>query len=331
MPRPSTLKPFHPEDECSPSVRRALRVIRLEAAALARLARELPDGFDRAVELILSAAGRVIVSGIGKSGHIGRKIASTLASTGTPAIFIHATEASHGDMGVIARGDICLVISMSGETEELRHIVSHSRRHDIPLVAVSRTPGSTMVKAADVPLLLPDAPEACAIGLAPTTSAVLTLALGDALAVSLMEERGFCAESFRRFHPGGQLGARLAQVQQLMRGRAELPLVGPETSIVDTLFTMTSRGFGVALLVKHGRLAGVVSDGDLRRNMDGLMSRRAGDIATTTPVTIAPEALAVEALAMMQKRKISTIIVIDEGRQPIGLLQIYDCLRAGLA
>lgn len=308
----------------------AARVLQTEADALLRLRGELPADFGPAVDLILKASGRVIVSGIGKSGHIGRKISATLASTGTPSLFVHASEASHGDMGMIGGGDVVLVISNSGETPELRDVVAHTRRFGIPLIAMSRKPGSTILEAADLKLLLPDAPEACAIGMAPTTSSTLTLALGDALAVALMEQRGFAAENFAVFHPGGKLGMQLATVGQLMQ--TDLPLVSPDTSMMDTLFTMTSKGFGIALVVDEaGRLRGVVSDGDLRRNIDGLMERRAGEIATASPVTIGADVLALQALHAMQGRKIGTIIVTENGgTRPVGILRILDCLNAGI-
>ncbi|KNG93475.1 KpsF/GutQ family sugar-phosphate isomerase [Pseudaestuariivita atlantica] len=305
----------------------AQRVLDIEADALRQLRGALPEDFGAVVDLILAAKGRVIVSGIGKSGHIGRKISATLASTGTPSLFVHASEASHGDMGMIGADDVVLVISMSGETPELRDVVAHTRRFGIPLVAMSRKADSTIMAAADHKLLLPDAPEACAIGMAPTTSSTLTLALGDALAVALMEERGFEPENFRVFHPGGKLGAQLATVGQLMQ--TDLPIVTPETSMMDTLFTMTAKGFGIALVVERGVLTGVLSDGDLRRNMDGLMERSAGEIATRTPVTISSETLALTALHAMQTRKIASIVVTEHAR-PVGLLRILDCLNAGI-
>ncbi|MGR3501904.1 KpsF/GutQ family sugar-phosphate isomerase [Pseudaestuariivita sp.] len=309
------------------SIDTARRVLRVEAEALGQLHDHLPEDFAAAVDLILRAKGRVIVSGIGKSGHIGRKISATLASTGTPSLFVHASEASHGDMGMIGADDVCLVISMSGETAELRDVVAHSRRFQIPLIAISRKAESTIMAAADLRLLLPDAPEACAIGMAPTTSSTLTLALGDALAVALMEERGFQQESFRIFHPGGKLGAQLATVEQLMH--RDLPLVGPDTSMIETLFTMSDKGFGIAIVVDEVGLQGVVSDGDLRRHIDGLMERTALEVATRAPVTVAPDALALEALHKMQERKIGTIVVA-EGERPVGVLRILDCLNAGI-
>ena len=310
----------------------ARRVIGVESEALARLAGELPESFDGAVEAILAAKGRVIVSGIGKSGHVGRKIAATLASTGTPALFVHPSEASHGDLGMIAHGDVCLLLSNSGETAELRDILGYVRRFAIPLVAISSRADSTLMRAADHPLLLPDAPEACAIGMAPTTSTTMAMALGDALAVALMEARGFRAEDFRMFHPGGKLGAQLARVDQLMHGASAVPAVAPETPMSETLIAMTSGGFGIAAVLDgDGRVSGVITDGDLRRSMDGLMSRTAGEVATPNPVTVAPDMLAAEALAIMNARKITVLLVADEARHALGVLHIHDLLRAGVA
>ncbi|WP_371039396.1 MULTISPECIES: SIS domain-containing protein [unclassified Rhodosalinus] len=310
----------------------ARRVISVEADALARLAAELPEAFDAAVAAILAAQGRVIVSGIGKSGHVGHKIAATLASTGTPALFVHPSEASHGDLGMIAQGDVCLLLSNSGETAELRDTLAYVRRFSIPLVAISSRADSTLMGAADHALLLPDAPEACAIGMAPTTSTTMAMALGDALAVALMEARGFRAEDFRMFHPGGKLGAQLARVDQLMHGAAAVPAVAPDAPMSETLLAMTSGGFGIAaVLDTDRRVSGVITDGDLRRSMDGLMSRTAGEVATPDPVTVAPDMLAAEALALMNARKITVLLVADAARHPLGVLHIHDLLRAGVA
>ncbi|MCM2563868.1 KpsF/GutQ family sugar-phosphate isomerase [Lutimaribacter sp. EGI FJ00015] len=308
-----------------------LRVLQLEAEALSQMAAALPQGFEAAVALILGASGRVIVSGIGKSGHIGRKIAATLASTGTPADFLHAAEASHGDLGMVTRDDVCILISNSGETAELGDLLQYTRRFSVPLIAISSRPGSTLMRAADCPLALPDLPEACAIGLAPTTSTTLTLALGDALAVAVMEARGFSAEDFQTFHPGGKLGAQLMRVEELMHGEDALPLCGPDMGMTDVLLTMTSKRFGIAAMVEEGRLTGVISDGDLRRNIDGLMELRAADIATRDPVTVTPDTLAGQALALLNERKVSVLMVVDGAGAPVGVLHIHDLLRAGVA
>ncbi|MFP4274344.1 MAG: SIS domain-containing protein [Paracoccaceae bacterium] len=310
----------------------ARRVLATEASALALLAEELPADFAPAVERILAMRGRVVVAGIGKSGHVGRKISATLASTGTPSLFVHAAEASHGDLGMIGNEDIVLLISNSGETAELGDILAYTRRFAIPVIGISSRAGSTLMRAADLRLLLPGAPEACHIGMAPTTSTTMTLALGDALAVALMEARGFAAEDFRDFHPGGKLGAQMSRVAQLMHGEASLPLVDPDTPMSQALLVMTSKGFGIAAVVaEDGRLQGIVTDGDLRRHMDGLLERNAGQIATRDPVTVGPDTLAATALGLMNARKISVLLVVDEDRHPLGVLHIHDCLRAGVA
>lgn len=280
---------------------------------------------------ILAAQGRVIVSGMGKSGHIGRKIAATLASTGTPAYFVHPAEASHGDLGMMVQGDVVLVLSNSGETPELADLVAYTRRFSIPLIAMAGRADSTLMRAADVQLLLPPMPEACGVGIVPTTSTTMMLGLGDALAIALMESRGFTPEHFRLFHPGGRLGARLSHVRDLMHGREGLPLVAPEAAMGDVLLTITRAGFGVAGVVEGGVLAGVITDGDLRRNMDGLLDRRAGEVMTRNPRTIAPDALAGEAVAQMNALKITCLFVTGEAGDILGLIHIHDCLRAGVS
>ena len=308
----------------------ASRVLRIEGEALLAMAEALPADFAAAVEQLMACKGRVILSGIGKSGHIARKIAATFSSTGTPAYFVHPAEASHGDLGTITPSDMVIALSNSGETTELGDLIAHTRRFTIPLIAISSRAGSTLALAADLNLTLPTAPEACPLGLAPTTSTTLALALGDALAVALMERRGFEPEHFRTFHPGGRLGARLARVGQLMRGADDLPLVATATPMADTLLVMTQKGFGTAGVVDEGRLVGVITDGDLRRNMDGLMGKTAFDVATRSPLTAPPEMLAVEAVALMNQRKITTLFVTDAQAHPLGILHIHDCLRAGV-
>jgi len=309
----------------------ARRVLGIEARALDQLADELPVDFDAALAAILACRGRVIVSGVGKSGHIGNKIAATLASTGTPANFVHATEASHGDLGMVTEQDFCLLISNSGETAELRDIVAHTRRFSIPMAAISSNPDSTLMQAADYKLTLPKAPEACSIGMAPTTSTTLTLALGDALAVALMERRNFRPDDFRVFHPGGKLGAQMATVGQLMHTGDEVPIVAHDMPMQDVLITMTSKGFGTAAVCQDGRLMGVVSDGDLRRHMHHLMQKTAGEIATINPITVRKKQFAAEALNIMNTRKISVLVVVDDTHHPIGVIHIHDLLRAGVA
>ncbi|MFV0513550.1 MAG: SIS domain-containing protein [Jhaorihella sp.] len=313
----------------------ARRVIRIEADALTRLADTLDDSFDRAVETLLAAPGRVIVSGMGKSGHIARKIAATLASTGTPAHFVHPAEASHGDLGMMARGDAVLVLSNSGETPELADLVAHTRRFEIPLIGVAGRADSTLLRQSDVALVLPAAQEACGRGIVPTTSTTMTLALGDALAIALMERRDFTPENFRDFHPGGKLGARLSKVRDLMHTGDALPLVALDTPMSETLIEITRKGFGVAGVCNDdGILAGIITDGDLRRKMDGLLSHTAGEVMTPNPRTIGPDALAEEGVALMTLRgpKITCLFVVAPhgAAVPLGLLHIHDCLRAGL-
>lgn len=310
----------------------ARRVITREADALTMLADSIGSSFAAAATLILAAQGRVIVSGMGKSGHIARKIAATFASTGTPAQFVHPAEASHGDLGMLMRGDVLLVLSNSGETPELDHIIAHSRRFDIPLIGIAGREGSTLLRQSDVAILLPDAPEACDRGIVPTTSTTMTLALGDALAVALMEHRDFTPEHFRIFHPGGKLGARLSKVERLMH--ADMPLVQQDTAMSEALLIISAKGFGVVGVTDdNGYLLGVVTDGDLRRHMDGLLSLTAGQVMTANPRTIGPHALAEKAVAVMNDKKITCLFVVDpEGsRAPVGIIHIHDCLRAGVA
>ncbi len=311
------------------------RVLRLEAEALAAFAETLDAAFAAAVETMLAARGRVIVSGMGKSGHVGRKIAATFASTGTPAQFVNAAEASHGDLGMLTSADVALVLSNSGETPELRDIVAHTRRFSIPLIGVASRPESALLRAADVALTLPQAAEACPVGLAPTTSTTLTMALGDALAVAMMERRKFTMDHFRTFHPGGKLGAMLVKVRDVMHSGAEMPLVSRDAPMREVLLVMTAGSFGIAGVTDdEGRLVGVVTDGDLRRNMEGLLERRAGDVATPDPKTIGPDALASEAVAVMNApRRATCLFVMPQGagpRAPLGIIHIHDCLRAGV-
>ena len=304
------------------------RVIRREAGALDTLAGALGDSFTAAVKLLMAAKGRVIVSGMGKSGHIARKIAATFASTGTPAHFVHPAEASHGDLGMVAEGDVLLVLSNSGETPELADILAHSKRFGIPLIGVAGREASTLMRQADVAILLPQVPEACETGIVPTTSTTMTLALGDALAIALMEHRAFTPDHFRVFHPGGKLGARLLKVGDLMHDNP--PLVPDDTPMGEVLVEISRKGFGVVGVTDAaGALAGIITDGDLRRHLDGLMSHTAGEVMTRNPRTIRTEALAVEALALMNDRKITCLLVTD-GPHAIGILHVHDCLRAGV-
>ncbi|AJE45000.1 KpsF/GutQ family sugar-phosphate isomerase [Celeribacter indicus] len=309
----------------------ARRVIRQEADALTLLATSLGNGFETAIETILAAKGRVIVTGMGKSGHIARKIAATLASTGTPAHFVHPAEASHGDLGMIGTQDVCLVLSNSGETPELADLIAYSRRFQIPMIGVASNPDSSLIRACDVALILPKAAEACGHGIVPTTSTTMTLALGDALAIALMEHRAFTADNFRVLHPGGKLGARLTKVRDLMH--KDMPLVTAGTPMREALSEITRKGFGVVGVVDaQGILTGIITDGDLRRNIDGLLDKTAGEIMTPDPLTIAEDALAEKAVARMDERAITCLFVrnpAEDGR-PCGILKIQDCLRAGV-
>ncbi|QQS14571.1 MAG: KpsF/GutQ family sugar-phosphate isomerase [Rhodospirillales bacterium] len=312
----------------------ARRVLATEASALRALADGLGEPFARALDLLGGARGRVIVSGMGKNSHIGGKIAATFASTGTPAHFVHPAEASHGDLGMVVADDVVLAISNSGETPELSDLILHVKRFAIPLVAIVGRNDSTLARAADAVLTLPDVPEACPMGLAPTTSTTATLALGDALAVALLERKGFTASHFRVFHPGGRLGQRLVKVGDIMHRAPALPVVGEATPMAEALIEMTAKSFGcVAVVDSAGRLTGIVTDGDLRRHMDpGLLARAAREIMTPRPRTIAADALAAEAVRAMNAtgKGITSLFVLEEGR-PVGILHLHDCLRAGVA
>lgn len=308
----------------------ARRVLRVERDALSQLCDSLPQDFDAVVAKLLAVTGRIIVSGMGKSGHVAGKIAATFASTGSPAQAVHPGEASHGDLGMITPDDAVILISNSGGTRELADMIAHCARFSVPLIAMTKGADSILAQAADHVLLLPNAPEACAIGMAPTTSTTLAMALGDALAVAMMEHRGFDRHQYAAFHPGGTLGAQLLRVGAVMHTGAELPVVGPDTPMSDTLLLMTQKGFGVAALVEGDDLAGIITDGDLRRNMDGLMARSAGAVATRNPLTTAPDTLLIEALGMMNQHK-RTVLLVTEGKRLTGLLHIHDALRAGAA
>jgi arabinose-5-phosphate isomerase len=311
----------------------ARRVILEEADGLRALANGLGEPLDRTLTLLLATQGRVIVSGMGKSGHIARKIAATLASTGTPAHFVHPAEASHGDMGMIAPGDVVLAISNSGEAPELANLVAYTRRFGIALVAITSRPDSTLALQADQSIIIPALGEACGYGIVPTISTTMTVALGDALAISLMEARGFTPENFRDFHPGGSLGSRLSKVSDLMHGGDLVPLVSTDTPMSETLLTMSEKGFGVVGVEDgQGYLDGIVTDGDLRRHMAGLLDLTAGEVMTRSPRTIGPDALAQEAVAIMTDRKITCLFVVDPAgsRKVSGILKILDCLRAGV-
>ena len=330
-PAPLTARPAADD----PDLAVARRVLQTEAGALAALAAALDGRFGRAIDLLAGASGRVVVSGIGKSGHVGRKIAATLASTGTPAQFVHPAEASHGDLGMIVPGDAVLALSNSGETAELSDLVTHARRFGLPLIAVTGRPSSTLALAADVALVLPPADEACPMGLAPTTSTTMQLALGDAVAVALLTRRGFTADDFRQFHPAGRLGARLRRVRDLMHTGDALPLAPLDLPMDAAILRITEKRFGcLGVLDGAGGLAGIITDGDLRRAMGpDLLGRKAGEVMNRAPRTIGPDALAADALRVMNApaRPITTLFVTDATGRPVGILHVHDLLRAGLA
>ena len=309
----------------------ARAVLEAECAGLRALQASLNGEFATAAQWILGVRGRVILSGMGKSGHIATKIAATFASTGTPAQFVHPAEASHGDLGMITPDDLCILISNSGETRELADLVAYTRRFSITMIAVTKRLDSTLARQADLVLQLPDVPEACTIGMAPTTSTTCTLALGDALAIAVMNERDFDASSFSQFHPGGQLGAALIPVSALMETGPDLPRIAPDAPMEAVLAQMTAKGLGIALVVDEtDHLLGVITDGDLRRNLSGLMDKTAMAIATRTPKTIRSDALAAAGLNLMNARKITVLAVVDEANVLQGVLHMHACLRAGL-
>jgi arabinose-5-phosphate isomerase len=309
------------------------RVIRAEVDGLEQLYRKLDASFGLALDLCAAARGRLIVTGIGKSGHVARKIAATLASTGTPAQFVHPAEASHGDLGMIGVDDAILALSNSGESDELAAIIAYSRRFKIPLIAITGGVGSALAEAADAVLMLPPAAEACPMGLAPTTSTTMMMAIGDALAIALLERKGFSSTDFQLFHPGGKLGRRLLRVGDIMHAGESVPLVAPDAPMSEAILVMTAKSFGcVGVRSDDGRLVGVVTDGDLRRHMDaGLLGRSVGEIMHGDPKTITAAHLAAEALGLMNRFAITSLFVVDELLRPTGFLHMHDCLRAGVA
>lgn len=311
------------------------RTVSIEMDGLASLRDSLDEDAAEIVRRIAGLKGRLICAGVGKSGHVARKIAATLASTGTPAQFVHPSEASHGDLGMITAEDAVLALSRSGETRELGDIIAYCRRFGVPLIAMTAGLDSTLARGADLVLAIPDAAEACGETRAPTTSTTLMMAAGDALAVALIEARGFTAEDFGRFHPGGALGAALAQVEDLMHGGRELPLVGETAPMGDALIEMSEKGFGcVGVVAEDGRLCGMITDGDLRRKMaPDLLEQSAGAVMTRGPLTVRRSLLAADALRQMTAgaRKITQLFVVEADGRPCGLLHIHDLLRAGLS
>ena len=311
----------------------ARRVIRAEIDGLEKLSQTLDATFGVALDLCAAVRGRLIVTGMGKSGHVARKIAATLASTGTPAQFVHPAEASHGDLGMIGVDDAILALSNSGESAELAAIIFYSRRFKIPLIAITGGRRSTLAEAADVVLMLPSAAEACPMGLAPTTSTTMMLALGDALALGLLERKGFSSADFQLFHPGGNLGRRLLRVGEIMHTGASVPLVSPDAPMSEAILVMSTKSFGcVGVSGADGRLVGVITDGDLRRHMDDrLLARRVDEIMHENPKTITAAHLAAEALGVMNRFAITALFVVDDALRPAGFLHMHDCLRAGVA
>ena len=314
----------------------AHKAVATETAGLAALSAALDGALGaalvEAVRLIGSAKGRVIVTGMGKSGHIGAKISATLASTGTPAFFVHPAEAGHGDLGMIRPEDVILALSWSGETAELKNVVYYSRRFRVPLIAVTASTGSTLAEAADVTMALPRVEEACPHGLAPTTSALVQLALGDALAIALLESRGFSAADFHAFHPGGSLGANLTHIRDIMHTGDKVPLAPLGTPMSEAIVLMTRKGFGcLGITDARDHLVGIVTDGDLRRNLDnGLLERRVDEVMTPEPRSIAPDELAASAIDMLNAASITALIVVEDGR-PVGIVHMHDLLRIGAA
>lgn len=322
---------FDPKDHDAAAVGR--RVIDIEIAAMQQLSANLGEAFEDAIDHLTLLKGRVILAGVGKSGHVARKIAATLASTGTPSLYVHPTEASHGDMGMITPDDAVIALSRSGETKELADMIGYCKRYGVTLMAMTTHADSTLGKAADFLLQLPDAPEACAETRAPTTSTTLQIALGDALSVALLESKGFTASDFKTFHPGGALGASLASVSDLMHTGEAVPLVGADTLMSEALIVMTEKGFGCVGVTEKGAMIGIVTDGDLRRHMDGsLTARTARQVMTKSPKTAAPTELAANALRRMtvEPPKVMQLFVVEDGKA-VGIIHLHDLLRAGLA
>jgi len=323
-----TEKQFAPADILAGGI----RVLREEARGLEFLAVSLGSEFVQAVELLRSSDGRVAVTGMGKSGHVARKVASTLASTGTPAYFIHPAEAGHGDLGMISLKDVVLAFSNSGDTEELVSLLAFCARHQVPVIGVTKNADSFLGSQSRLVLTLPDLPEACPLNSAPTTSTTMMMALGDALALCLLEAKGFTPEHFHRYHPGGSLGRRLLSVRDIMHVEDQVPLLTPERPMPEVLYTITGKSLGCTGVVDSGGgLIGIITDGDLRRHMTPkFLELTAADIMTPCPATIGPDTLAVEALGIMQSHSITALFVMEDGPKPVGIIHIHDCLRAGL-
>jgi arabinose-5-phosphate isomerase len=325
-----TLKPV-PQPASDP-LKDARQVLRTEIAALEALNDSLSTEFVAAVNLIKSRQGRVVVTGIGKSGHVARKIAATLASTGTPAFFVHPAEASHGDMGMVTKADCVIALSNSGEASELGDIVAYTRRFSIPLIAMTSRDGSTLGKQADIVLAVPQAEEACPMGLAPTSSTTMMMALGDALAIALLKQNNFTTNDYRNLHPGGKLGKKLLLVENIMHAGDALPLANENAGMAEIIVTMTQKTFGCCGIVDNSnKLIGIITDGDLRRHMSGdLMAKNAETIMTRAPKTIGPQALAAEALGRMNEKKVTSLFVVDDGNKVLGIVRMHDLLKEGI-
>lgn len=310
-----------------------VRVLNNECEGLKALSAGLGPDFVSAVDLLLKIEGRVAVTGMGKSGHVGRKVAATLASTGTPAYFIHPAEATHGDLGMLSKKDALLAFSNSGETTEMNGILAFCARHGLAVIGVTKREDSFLARQSTVPLILPDIPEACPFGSAPTTSTTMMMALGDSLALCLLKAKGFTHEQFHQYHPGGSLGRRLLSVREIMHQGDEMPLVAPEIPMPEVLYAISGKSLGCTGVVDshNGTLLGIITDGDLRRHMtSNFLTLSARDIMTENPVTIGPDTLAAQALGLMQSRSITAVFVVDEKLRPLGLVHVHDCLRAGI-
>ena len=306
-------------------------VLSQEAAALGILASSIGPSFDQAVSCLLHLRGRIAVTGMGKSGHVARKMAATLASTGSPAYFIHPAEASHGDLGMVSVDDAVVAFSNSGDTAELSDILLYASRHGMPVIGVTKRMESFLAVHSDIVLQLPDVPEACPLGCAPTTSTTMMMALGDAVSIALLKARGFRVEDFHAFHPGGKLGSRLVLVGEIMHKGRELPLVEDTAPMMDVICQMTDKGLGCTGITREGKLVGIITDGDLRRHMSPkLLEQTADAIMSHNPRTIGADQLAAKALGMMQTASITSLFIVDDQNQPVGLLHIHDCLKAGL-
>ncbi len=323
-------------EQAQSAIDSALRTLEAEGSGIEALSAALRDGlgapFAAAIELIRAAQGRVIVTGMGKSGHVGNKIASTFASTGTPAMFVHPAEASHGDLGMIAKGDVILALSWSGETAELKNLLDYSRRFRIGLIAMTANADSTLGKTADVVLTLPQAREACPHNMAPTTSSLMQLALGDALAIALLESHGFTALDFGMLHPGGKLGALLKTVSDFMHTGEAVPLALLGTKMSEAILQMSAKGFGcVGIVDAQGKLAGIITDGDLRRHMrNDLLDSSVDTVMTKAPKTVRPDQLISETLDILNSMKVTALFAVEAGK-PVGVIHVHDLLRAGAA